>query len=229
MRQLPLGVRLADRNVFASFFPGANRQALHYVSELALGSQGGVAWLCGPNGAGKTHLLQAACAAAGQTRRAGYYPLATIGPLGCAVLEGLPQIELLCLDDVSAVAGEISWERALFALFREVEERGGRLIAAAATPPALLRWALPDLGSRFAASAVFQLRMLDDNEQREALRLRAQARGLEMPEETARWLQRRFPRDMRTLYELLDTLDEAAIVAQRRLTVPFIRSVLREE
>ena len=40
--------------------------------------------------------------------------------------------------------------------------------------------------------------------------------------------QRRFPRDMRTMYELLDTLDEAALVAQRRLTVPFIRSVLKE-
>ena len=32
---------------------------------------------------------------------------------------------------------------------------------------------------------------------------------------------------MRTLYELLDTLDEAALAAQRRLTVPFIREVLR--
>jgi hypothetical protein len=30
------------------------------------------------------------------------------------------------------------------------------------------------------------------------------------------------------MYELLDTLDEAALVAQRRLTVPFIRSVLKD-
>jgi DnaA family protein len=49
-----------------------------------------------------------------------------------------------------------------------------------------------------------------------------------LPDETARWLQRRYPRDMHTLHNLLDTLDEAALVAQRRLTVPFIRSVLRE-
>jgi chromosomal replication initiation ATPase DnaA len=34
---------------------------------------------------------------------------------------------------------------------------------------------------------------------------------------------------MRTLYELLDTLDEAALTAQRRLTVPFIREVLRTQ
>jgi len=228
MRQLPLGVRLADRAVFASFLAGPNLQALEHVRELASGAAGGVAWLCGPTGSGKTHLLQAACAAAGEARRAGYYPLAELGPLGAALLEGLPQIECLCLDDVDAVAGEPDWERSLFGVYREVEERGGRLIAAAAMPPALLNWALPDLGSRFAASAVFQLRDLDELEQRQALKLRAQLRGLDLPEETARWLQRRFPRDMRTLYELLDTLDEAAIIAQRRLTVPFIRSVLRE-
>ncbi len=56
--------------------------------------------------------------------------------------------------------------------------------------------------------------------------LRAKVRGFELPEEVARWLQRRYPRDMGTLYQLLDTLDSAALVAQRRLTLPFIRSVL---
>jgi DnaA family protein len=73
------------------------------------------------------------------------------------------------------------------------------------------------------------LRPLDEGEQREALRLRARARGLELPEETALYLQRRFPRDLPTLYHLLDTIDEAALQAQRRLTVPFIRSVLTPE
>ena len=68
--------------------------------------------------------------------------------------------------------------------------------------------------------------MLDEAGQQAALQLRARLRGFELPEETSRWLQRRYPRDMRKLYERLDTLDEAALVAQRRLTVPFIREVL---
>jgi DnaA family protein len=73
---------------------------------------------------------------------------------------------------------------------------------------------------------VFQLRGLDEGEQQAALKLRARLRGFELPDETLQWLQRRFPRDMASLYELLDTLDEAALVAQRRLTIPFIREVL---
>jgi DnaA family protein len=159
--------------------------------------------------------------------RAGYVPLAELGQLGVGVLEGLRQLECLCLDDVDEVVGQLEWERAIFGVLREIEESGGRLVVSAEAPPALLKWALPDLGSRFSASAIFQLRVLDEVEQQAALQLRARLRGFDLPEETSRWLQRRFPRDMRKLYELLDTLDEAALVAQRRLTVPFIREVLR--
>ena len=70
------------------------------------------------------------------------------------------------------------------------------------------------------------MRELNDEEQVEALNLRADLRGFELPVETARYLQHRFPRDMRTLCEVLDTLDDAAFAAQRRITVPFIRDVI---
>ncbi len=226
MRQLPLGIRVPDRAVFASFLPGRDVQAVEHLKSLAQGTAAGAAWICGASGTGKTHLLQAACVLAGERLRAGYLPLRELGPLGAGALEGLTELDCLCVDDLDAVAGDAEWERALFGLHREMEERDGRLVAAARAPPTLLEWALKDLGSRWAASAVFQLRGLEESERTRALQLRARVRGLELPEGTARWLQRRFPRDMRTLYDLLDTLDEAALVERRRLTVPFIRSVL---
>ena len=226
MQQLPLGVRLPDRAVFASFLPARNGQAVDHLRQVAEGQLAGTTWLCGPQGAGKTHLLQAVCARANTGMSAAYVPLRELGKLGVGVLDGLRQLECLCLDDLDEVAGQLEWERELFGLWGELEESGGRLVTAAQAPPALLQWALPDMGSRFSASAVFQLRVLDEAEQQAALQLRARLRGFELPEETSRWLQRRYPRDMKRLYELLDTLDEAALVAQRRLTVPFIREVL---
>ncbi len=227
MRQIPLGVRLPDRAVFDSFLPGRNAEVLAHARAVALGQARGVVWLCGPGGVGKTHLLQAICAAASERLRAGFVPLAQVAPLGHGVLDGLSQLECLCLDDLDRVAGQGEWERGILGLLREIEEAGGTLVAAAQSPPALTSWALPDLGSRLAAAAVFQLRALDEGEQQEALQLHARLRGLTLPEETWQWLRRRYPRDMRALYELLDTLDEAALAAQRRLTVPFIREVLR--
>ena len=226
MQQIPLGLRLPDRAVFASFLPARNAEALAHARRIAAGAAQGLTWLCGPPAAGKTHLLQAICAAAGARVAAGYLPLRELAPLGVGVLEGVPQLACLCVDDVDAIAGRLEWERALFGVLREIEDAGATLVMAAAAPPALMPWALADLGSRCAAAAVLQLRALDEAEQQAALQLRAQLRGVELPAQTLRWLQRHFPRDMRSLYELLDTLDTAALAAQRRLTVPFIREVL---
>ena len=228
MQQLPLAVRIPDRAVFESFLPGRNLQAVEHSRRVAAADVPGATWLCGPVSAGKTHLLQAIAALASKTGRAGYFPLTELASLGVGVLEGLTLLGCVCLDDLDRVVGQLDWEKALFGLLREIQERDGRLVVAAKAPPALLNWALPDLGSRFTAAAIFQLRELDEEEQQQALQLRARVRGFEVPDDTARWLQRRFPRDMRALYGLLDTLDEAALVAQRRLTIPFIRSVLKE-
>lgn len=228
MQQLPLSVRLRDRAVFASYFPAGNGEAVAHLEAVAAGGRAGTSWLCGPQGSGKTHLLQAVCARAAESCRAGYFPLGEFARLGIGTLEGWQALDCVCLDDLGAIVGRIDWERQIFRLHRELEERGARLVAAAGSPPALLGWALPDLGSRFAAAAIFQLRALSESEQAEALRWRARARGLELPEETTRYLLRRFPRDMHTLYGLLDALDDAALAAQRRITVPFVRHVLGE-
>jgi len=188
-----------------------------------------VYWLSGAQGVGKTHLLQATCAMASSAGAdTAYLPLSQLVALGPETLEGWHSSRVVALDDLAAVAGRRDWEQGLFRLYREAEERGAALLASAAAPPLLLNFSLPDLASRFAAATLLPLRPLDESEQRQALRLRARARGLELPEETALYLQRRFRRDLATLYELLDAIDEAALQAQRRLTVPFIRQVLAQ-
>jgi len=230
VRQLPLAVRLRERAVFDSFVVGANRSSVEQLRALEREGSAGVYWLYGVSGVGKSHLLQASCAQASRLgQQAAYLPLSQLRTLGIGTLEGWQDARLLALDELALVVGEPEWERALFGLHREIEERHALLIVAATEPPQRLRFALPDLASRFAAATLLPLRVLDEDEQREALRLRALARGLELPEETALYLQRRFPRDLPTLYGLLDTIDEAALRAQRRLTLPFIRQVLGEQ
>lgn len=93
-------------------------------------------------------------------------------------------------------------------------------------PPRETPLRLADLGSRFARLPVFQVQKLDDDERVAALQLRSRHRGLELPDESARFLLTRSKRDMASLYELLDRLDIEALRAKRRLTVPFVRGVL---
>ncbi|HEY1313999.1 MAG TPA: DnaA regulatory inactivator Hda [Steroidobacteraceae bacterium] len=221
MKQLALGVRLRADAVFASFWPGANGEAL-----AALQAPGVTPlWLWGAAGSGKTHLLQAVCAATGEG--AAYFPLATLG-LPADSLAGFERSRVLCVDDVDAVAGDLAWEKALFRLFNEAAELRTRLIFAAAAAPRQLDWSLEDWRSRAAACVVYQLRELDDPGRIEALRLRAAQRGLQLPVETSEYLLKRMPRDLPSLFDILDQLDEASLAAQRRLTIPFIRDALEK-
>lgn len=224
MRQLPLPVRLTDAAQFATFHAGANGAAVAWLELLAAGRAGG-AWLWGGAGTGKSHLLQATCAA---TPGAAYLPATELEPLGATTLDGWEDRPLVCLDDAERLAGKVDWERALFALFNRLAEHHGRFVASAATSPRGAGFRLPDLASRMASLAVFRLEPLDDAGRVEALRRRARHRGLELPADTAAWLMKRLPRDMAALCDWLDRLDVAALAAQKRLTIPFVREVIGE-
>lgn len=226
MRQLTLGVQLKERATFASFLTARNQELVTHLKHVAASTPPGATWLAGPHTAGKSHLLQAVCADVAPGRRAAYLPLETLLPFGPGTLDGAESLDVACYDDIQVIAGLGEWERRVFALWESALERHSTLLFAARENPAHVEFGLQDLKSRLASSAIFAVRELNDEEQLQALDLRAQLRGFELPAETARYLQRRFPRDMRTLCEILDTLDDAAFVAQRRLTVPFIRAHL---
>jgi DnaA family protein len=226
MKQLTLGVQLKERATFDSYLTARNVELVAHLRNVADQTPAGATWLAGPHAAGKSHLLQAMCAAVGPRARAAYLPLESLLPFGPGALEGAETLDVACFDDVQAVAGLGDWEVRLFSLWQRAHERGATLVFAARENPVHVDFSLADLKSRLASSVVFAVRELNDDEQLEALELRAHLRGFELPAETAKYLQRRFPRDMRTLCDVLDTLDDAAFAAQRRLTVPFIREIV---
>ena len=222
MKQLALGVQLRASAVFESFVTGNNVEA---VTALR-GSSALPLWLWGAAGVGKTHLLQATCAGAAET--AAYFSLAARGELPPEVLSGFESARVLCIDDVDAVAGDSTWERALFELFNAAGDVKTQLIFAAHGAPRQADWVLEDWRSRATACVVYQLRELDEAGLIQALTLRAAQRGLQLPAETSEYLLKRMPRDLRSLLDVLDELDQASLVAKRRLTVPFIRDALEK-
>ncbi len=223
MSQLALPLRLADHAVFGSFLSSGNEALVATLVDLADGGNQGC-WLWGAEAAGKTHLLQAVCDRAGD--RSVYVPLVMLADAGPELVDGLASRELICLDDLDAVAGNPAWESALFDLCNQILDADHCLIVSASMSARECPVALPDLQSRLARLPVFQLHALGDDERVSALQLRARHRGLDLPDDTARYLLKRSRRDMASLYALLDKLDLEALRAQRRLTIPFVKGVL---
>lgn len=225
--QLPLGIKLRDEATFASYYPGPNATVLaatRVFASLQLAVPECCLFLWGTEGTGRTHLLQAAChALADEGGLAMYLPLDELADEGPLLLEGMESVDLLCLDKLEAVVGRPDWEEALFHLYNRLREQGGRLLVAAAAAPRALGLKLPDLESRLGWGLVFQLQPLDDEGKQEVLKLRAAQRGLQLGDDVARYILSRGARGMGELFAALETLDQASLRDQHRLTIPFVK------
>lgn len=223
-RQLPLRIGIRDNATFANFLPAANAQALFALQQ----QQEPFLYLWGANGCGKSHLLQAACHEVTESGGSAIYlPLEELSQMPPEMLEGMEHMQLVCIDEIDSVAGNGAWEQGLFHFYNRLRDSGNRLVVAGQASPAMLGISLPDLVSRLGWGPVYHLQLLNDEEKAEALRLRAAQRGMEMPPEVANYLLNRASRDMQGLFALLDELDEVSLAAQRKLTIPFVREVIR--
>lgn len=225
--QLPLALRLCPSQRLEDYVAGPNRQALAALHTLLAAPGFAQLYLSGPAGVGKSHLLAGLCSAAEQQGlTVAYVPLAQAAQLDTALLEGLEAMQLLALDDVHCIAGDPTWEQALFALYNKIRDAGHRLAVTADRGPAKLPMALPDLRSRLAWGEAYHLQPLADDDKLTLLSRQAALRGLQLAPDVGRYILSRAPRDLPSLLALMERLDRAALAAQRGLTMPFVRDQL---
>jgi DnaA-homolog protein len=227
MQQLPLTLRWPAQQRFDSFIAGDNAAAVALLRDTAANASGDWIFLSGAPGCGKTHLLIAVCAAASASDCAAQYlSLRGAQPAGIRALGGS---DLLALDDVDAIAGNAEAEHALFDLYNRCKVEKSTLLFGADKPPAHLGINLPDLVSRLASCTQVILKPLNEDERREAVRQRAQTRGLILDDAVLDWLFARTQRDLGSLAALIERLDRESLAAKRRITLPFLRTLLEGE
>lgn len=225
--QIPLALDTQQQPGFDLFVPGENGAACENAKSIATGNLQSNLYLWGASGTGVTHLLQAACKqAAEQGRQAAYIPLREHDDLDPAMLENMEVLDLVGVDDIDQIGGKAAWEQALLHLYnRRRDSKHPMLIGAHAGPPSL-NFSLPDLKSRMAWDLVYHLKALTDDDKIELLQRRAAARAFNLPHEVAAYLVQRVRRDLPYLIALLEKLQNATLAEKRKLSVPFVKSLL---
>jgi len=224
--QLPLALRYPPDQRFESFI-GAPQGALAALGALATRPGADWVYLAGPSRTGKTHLALALCAATEQQhRRAAYVPMAAAAGRLRDALDALEGNDVVALDGIEVIAGAREDEVALFDFHNRARASGLNVLYTARGIPDDIGLDLPDLRSRLQQCLRVMLDPLDEAGRRDVLRERAQRRGLVLEDAALEWLLTRTDRDLGALVALLDRLDRASLAAQRRITVPFLRSVL---
>ena len=227
-RQLALAVKLNDEATLADFCWGNNNALLQQQLEQTLRGQGErLIYLWGPHGSGKSHLLQACCQAINANTAAIYLPLQQLIEWGPEVLDGMEEQTLIGIDDIDTIANNSQWEEALFHLYNRVRDNEKTtLIITGNCPPALSSLCLADLRSRLSWGLVMQLNELSDLEKINTLKLHAHKRGFDLPTSVGQFLLNRCARNMHDLHALLNRLDDASLIAQRKITIPFVKGIL---
>ena len=225
--QLTLGVRLRDDARWANFHGARNAAAAGMVRNACGDASHPLVVLCGDEDTGKSHLLQAACHEFEQRDLSAVcFSLAELETLGPEALAGVEVMDLVALDDVQRVLGKPHWEEALFHLYNRTRDLGHQVMLTLTDTPANQPFVLPDLRSRFQEGLLVQLGTYRDDDRIRILQLRAEQRGLVLSDEVAGFILRRSSRGLGTLLAILDQLDENSLQAQRRLTIPFVKSVM---
>ena len=177
----------------------------------------------GQEGSGKSHLLRAWVAQAGQAGlRAAYVDAKSNG-----LVDWARQLDCVAVDQIEHLSAEEQIK--LFALFNHFRHSGhGSLLLSATVPPAQLVLR-EDLRTRMGLCAVYQIQPLSDEEKADALMSMAQARQLPVDEEVFRYLLNHWSRDLDNLIHMLDTLDDYALAMGRRITLPLLRGLLKQQ
>lgn len=223
--QLTLSIQLEPQLTFENFVTGQNQELVEVCQTLTYPQPYLYLWGC--DGVGKSHILQACCHQAIAANLTTFYlSLAHYQDYTPDMMIGLENVACLCLDDVDAIAGVANWQEALFHLFNKIMASGNRLVIAGACSPRELPLELADLTSRLSSGLIFHVNELSDTDKVIALQCQAENRGLSLADEVAQFILYHGDRDMSSLMQILQQLDDASLSTKRRLTIPFVKSVM---
>lgn len=233
--QLPLPIHQIDEATFDNFYAENSAVLLESLKRNFTDVQQPFFYIWGGKSCGKSHLLKAVSNYfLLHQLTSSYIPLTKANYFSPLVLDNAELLNVICLDDIQAIAGNEEWEVAIFNLFNQIREQQGLfneqhktlLLISADCPPHQLKINLPDLRSRLTWGEVYQLMDLTDEQKCYILQQNAYQKGVELPDEVSQFLLKKLGTDLKELSNVLEKLDHASLQAQRKLTIPFVKEAL---
>ena len=223
MRQIPLDVSLSEYMTFETFYLGPNKSVVDSLRD----EKNQLIWLAGLEGFGKTHLLHAFLNShEHENKKVLYLPMSESQDFTPDILDNLAQYDLVAIDDIENIIGDMTWEEQLLKFYEDSYSTRNKILITANDTPKGLNFLLPDLSSRLNLALIERLRPMNEDEMIKAILIHSKARGFDLPEDSAKYLINRVPRDVSVLIDMIKLLDYESLSMQRKLTIPFIKTVL---
>ena len=135
---------------------------------------------------------------------------------------------LYVVDDIEALVQAPDGEKSLLTIIEKIKQENGLLYISAKHAPSGMQIGLADLSSRLRAIDCFELQALSEAHKRTLLTRWAHARGFVLNQDVVNWLFTHTSRDLGRMYDLMEQIDAVSLAQHRRVTIPFIKSIIEQ-
>ena len=225
-RQLALQIQINERASLNNFFVSINNiKTIQILKNILLSSNKGAQVFIDDLGSnGKSFLLQALCNDFSNSNSSSIYiPIQKAIKLDPSILEGVSQLNLICIDDVDQI-NKREWEIALFNLINECYEKECFLLLAGRINKLEV---IPDLVSRIKKMETLRLEPINDDELFEATLAISKNLNIEISDKNMNYLINNSKRDIKTIFRILSQLEKESLERKKSIGLNLIKEVIQ--
>tara|TARA_A100001388_G_scaffold270735_1_gene248620 strand:+ start:100 stop:795 length:696 start_codon:yes stop_codon:yes gene_type:complete len=225
-RQLALQIQINERASLNNFFVSKNNiKTIQILKNILLSSNKGTQVFIDDLGSnGKSYLLQALCNDFSNSNNSSIYiPIQKAIKLDPSILEGVSQLNLICIDDVDQI-NKREWEIALFNLINECYEKECFLLLAGRINKLEV---IPDLVSRIKKMETLRLEPINDDELFEATLAISKNLNIEISDKNMNYLINNSKRDIKTIFRILSQLEKESLERKKSIGLNLIKEVIQ--
>ena len=225
-RQLALQIQINERASLNNFFVSKNNiKTIQILKNILTSSNKGTQLFIDDLGSnGKSYLLQALCNDFSNSNSSSIYiPIQKAIKLDPSILEGVSQLNLICIDDVDQI-NKREWEIALFNLINECYEKECFLLLAGRINKLEV---IPDLVSRIKKMETLRLEPINDDELFEATLAISKNLNIEISDKNMNYLINNSKRDIKTIFRILSQLEKESLERKKSIGLNLIKEVIQ--
>ena len=226
-RQLALQIQINERASLNNFFVSKkNNKTIQILKNILLGSDKGVQIFIDDLGSnGKSYLLQAICNDFSNSNNSSIYiPMQEAINLDPSILEGVSELNLICIDDIDHINKRRDWEIALFNLINECYEKECFLLLSGSINKLE---AIPDLVSRIKKMETLRLEAINDDELLEATKAISKNLNIEISDKNMNYLINNSKRDIKTIFRTLSQLEKESLERKKSIGLNLIKEFIQ--
>ena len=226
-RQLALQIQINERASLNNFFVSKNNnKTIQVLKNILFSSDSGAQVFIDDLGSnGKSYLLQAICNDFSNSNNSSIYiPMQEAINLDPSILEGVSELNLICIDDVDLINKRREWEIALFNLINECYEKDCFLLLSGSINKLE---AIPDLVSRIKKMETLRLEAINDDELLEATQAISKNLNIEISDKNMNYLINNSKRDIKTIFRTLSQLEKESLERKKSIGLNLIKEVIR--